>query len=167
MMSDEVRLLGGRNKARWSPIELRSLSQSYFQPLVGQAAWGVALGEGSFVTIEFGEALPCQLPGEKVHGTWHLWVYCCAWRLETQDDVLAYSEDERGRLAEVVKGLEGQVLEGVTVDFPGGDTALRFSGGLVLRLMPIYAENYEHWMLYTPEGCLVFGPGTRWAFEAE
>jgi hypothetical protein len=35
-----------------------------------------------------------------------------------------------------------------------------------LRLMPIHAETYEHWFLYTPEGCLVFGPGTNWAFEA-
>jgi hypothetical protein len=33
-------------------------------------------------------------------------------------------------------------------------------------LMPIHAETYEHWFLHTPEGCLVFGPGTNWAFEA-
>jgi hypothetical protein len=141
--------------------------QGYFQPLVGQAAWGVALGEGSFVTIEFGEVVSPESSAEKAHGTWHLWVYCCAWRLETQDDVLAYSEDDRGRLAEVVKSLEGQVLEGMAIDFPGGDTVLRFSGGLVLRLMPIYAEDYEHWILYMPEGSLVFGPGTRWGFEVE
>jgi hypothetical protein len=72
-------------------------------------------------------------------------VYCCAWRLETPDDVLVYGEDDRSRLETVLPLLEGR---------------------LVLRLMPIHAETYEHWFLYAPEGVLVFGPGTNWEFEA-
>jgi hypothetical protein len=136
--------------------------QSYFQPMIGQTAWGVALGHGSFVTIEFGERQSGKNSEER--GTWHLWVYCCAWRLETQDDVLAYSEENRERLAQVLENLEGQVLLSVSVDCPGGDTVLRFAGGVVLRLMPIEAE-YEHWFLYMPEGVLVFGPGTEWGVE--
>jgi hypothetical protein len=141
--------------------EDRSLT-TYFQPVIGQAAWGVALGHGSFVTIEFG---PPVTDG-KTHGTWHFWVHCCAWRLETPDDVLVYSEDDRSRLEQVLPLLEGAVLEGVEINLPGGDTVLQFGGRLLLRLMPIYAETYEHWFLYTPEGVLVSGPGTNWQFES-
>jgi len=141
--------------------------QIYFQPLIGQVAWNVALGQGSFVTLEFGEALPTASQHETVHGTWHFWVYCCAWRLETPDDVLAYSEDARSCLQQVLPLLEGKALEAVTIDFPSGDTLFRFAGQLAFRLMPIHAETYEHWLLYTPEGVLVFGPGTHWQFEAD
>jgi hypothetical protein len=144
--------------------ETQSLT-TYFQPMIGQAAWGVTLGQGSFVTIEFGPATQPDPPSDKPHGTWHFWIYCCAWRLETPDDVLAYSEDDRSRLEQVLPLLEGAVLEAVDMNLPGGDTVLQFAGRLILRLMPIYAETYEHWFLYTPAGTLVFGPGRNWQFE--
>jgi hypothetical protein len=137
----------------------------YFQSFIGQPAWDVTLGEGSFLTLKFGEALPVDNKSHKSHGTGHLWVYCCAWRIETPDDVLAYSEDDRSRLASIVHVLNGKSLESVEINFPHGDTLLHFSGRLILRLIPIHSENYEHWMLYTPEGVLVFGPGTNWQFE--
>jgi hypothetical protein len=148
-------------------IETQPLT-TYFQPLIGQAAWGVALGQGSFVTMEFGapmESMKSADTPQQPHGTWHFWVYCCAWRLETPDDVLGYSEGERSRLLSVLALLEGAVLEGVQINLPGGDTVLQFAGRLMLRLMPIHAETYEHWFLYTPEGVLVSGPGTHWQFE--
>ena len=145
----------------------------YFQSLIGKPAWGVALGDGSFLTLEFGEALQAetvandsQSEKRKIHGTGHLWVYCCAWRIETPDDVLAYSEDDRSRLTTIVHVLNGKSLESVEINFPHGDTLLHFSGRLILRLIPIHAHHYEHWMLYIPEGVLVFGPGTNWQFEA-
>jgi hypothetical protein len=146
----------------WTLTETQSL-KAHFQPILGRSAWNVALGHGSFVTMEFGE--PLSASSGKVHGTWHFWVYCCAWRLETPDDVLAYSEDSRSRLEQVLPLLEGKKLEDVEINFPNGDTLLRFAGRLVLRLMPIYSEDYEHWMFYTPEGVLVFGSGTNWSFE--
>ena len=66
-----------------------------------------------------------------------------------------------------VKSFEGKALERVEIDFPHGDTKLWFEGSLMLRLIPIHAETYEHWLLYTPTGTLIFGPGTEWQFEAE
>jgi hypothetical protein len=137
----------------------------YFQSFIGKPAWDVELGEGSFLTLEFGESVVPSETDRKLHGTGHLWVYCCAWRIETPDDVLAYSEDERSRLASIVHVLNGKSLESVEINFPHGDTLLHFSGRLILRLIPIHSQTYEHWMLYTPEGVLVFGPGTEWQFE--
>jgi hypothetical protein len=142
--------------------ETQSL-KAYFEPILGRVAWNVALGQGSLVTMEFGE--PLSTDSDTVHGTWHFWVYCCAWRLETPDDVLAYSEDSRSRLEQVLPLLEGKKLEDIEINFPNGDTLLHFAGRLVLRLMPIYSETYEHWFFYTPEGVLVFGSGTNWSFE--
>jgi hypothetical protein len=140
--------------------------QTYFQPAIGEAAWNVALGMGSFLTLEFGAAgLESSAASGTVHGTYHFWVYCCAWRIETLDDVLAYSEDDRSRLEKVVGVLEGEILEQVEIHFPSGDTVLHFSGRLILRLMPIHAERHEHWLFYMPEGTLVFGPGRDWQFE--
>ncbi len=66
----------------------------YFQSFIGKLAWDVELGEGSFLTLEFGESVVQSETNLKLHGTGHLWVYCCAWRIETPDDVLAYSEDD-------------------------------------------------------------------------
>ncbi len=88
--------------------------------MIGQAAWDVAWGHGSFVTIEFGAPVTNSEQPDKRRGTWHFWVYCCAWRLETPDDVLAYSEDDRSRLEKVLPLLEGAVLEGVEMNFAGG-----------------------------------------------
>ncbi len=139
--------------------------KTYFQPMIGQSTWNVELGTGSFLTMEFGLPRSVTSAESKTHGTWHFWAYCCAWRIETWDDVLAYSEDDRSRLEKVVGVLEGKTLNNVEIHFPSGDTVLSFSGRLLLRLMPIHAEDHEHWMLYTPEGTLVLGPGTTWQFE--
>jgi hypothetical protein len=140
--------------------------KAYVQPAIGEVAWNVALGTGSFLTIELGvPSAEGSVVSENRHGIYHFWVYCCAWRIETLDDVLAYSEDDRSRLEKVVGVLEGKRLEQVEIHFPSGDTVLHFSGRLILRLMPIHADRYEHWMFYTPEGTLVFGPGTDWQFE--
>ncbi|KAM3100947.1 hypothetical protein ACKFKF_10775 [Phormidesmis sp. 146-12] len=139
--------------------------QAYVQPLLGQKAWGVLLGHGSFITLEFGKSL--VRPSEKkVHGEWHLWIYCCAWRLEKGDRVLAGSEDPRSKLEQAVQQLEGLVLNSVELLSPAWDTLFKFEDQVVLRLFPLLSEEAEHWMLYMPDGVLSVGPGTDWSFEA-
>src|SRR3954447_11288960 len=77
--------------------------------LIGQTAWGVRLGEGSFITLEFGKSMPPNPEGH-THGEWHLWVCCCAWRLERLDQVIVGSDDGRDDLGKAVLILEGLVL---------------------------------------------------------
>lgn len=135
--------------------------------LLGQKAWGTELGVGSFVTIEFGSERAAAEAGERPHGEWHLWVYCCAWRLETEDEVVAASEDPREKLQTAVQRLNDHVLQAVKVERPALETTFTFEGGLTLRLFPIFSENFEHWMLYDPNGfVLTVGPGTEWSYEA-
>jgi len=135
--------------------------------LLGKQAWGAQLGVGSFITIEFGDSQPPSSMGEPPHGAWHLWVYCCAWRLETQEEVVAASEDPRPKLEVAVQRLNDRTLRAVEVQRPALETTFIFEDGLILRLFPIFSEDFEHWMLYDPTGnVLTVGPGTEWSYEA-
>lgn len=135
-------------------------------PVLDTPAWGVKLGVGSFITIEFGPSRTRE-GAKHAHGEWHLWVYYCAWRLDQENDVLAASEDPRPTMEAAVRRLEGQALRSVEVSAPALETTFRFSDGLVLRLFPIYSQEYEHWMFYTPDGhVLTIGPGTSWTYQS-
>ncbi|MEM8854527.1 MAG: hypothetical protein AAGD34_12570, partial [Pseudomonadota bacterium] len=64
--------------------------EAFVRPMVGQVAWGVAQGYGSFLTFNFGE--PKLMVTERrsvksgrrrsahVRGDGHIWIYCCDWR---------------------------------------------------------------------------------------
>src|SRR2546427_12537216 len=114
---------------------------------IGLPAWGVSLGVGSFVTAEFGAAIPSG--SGRTHGEWHLWVRASGWRLQSTDDVLGASEDDRERLRTSLQVLNGKALREFKVARPAGDARLIFDEDLELRLFPITTEDYEHWMEYT------------------
>ncbi len=135
--------------------------------LLGQKAWGISLGVGSFLTLEFGQILLSSDKHQRIHGEWHLWIYNCAWRLEEGDKVLAASEDERGKIEQAIQHLEGLVLQSVDLLPPVWDTVFTFEHQVILRLFSIHSEGYEHWMLYTPDGnVLSLGPGSHWSIES-
>lgn len=139
--------------------------QKKISSLIGKKAWNVSLGEGSFITIEFGKPCLSAENATKIHGEWHLWIYCCAWRLEQENEVIAASEDPRSKLEEAIKKLEGLRIQSIDLFSPAFDTLLTFEQQTFLRLFPIYSEEYEHWMLFTPdENVLTIGPGTDWSY---
>lgn len=94
--------------------------------MLGKKAWGVSLGEGSFITIEFGNPVPSESEEDKkrIHGEWHLWIYCCSWRLEQGEEILTASEDSQSKLEEAFKKLEGLTLYSVELLPPAWDTIL-------------------------------------------
>jgi hypothetical protein len=148
-----------------SDTDIREI-QAKIAPLLGQKTWGAALGVGSFVTLEFGQSRPAQQQGQRVHGEWHLWVYCSAWRLEQGDNFVAGSEDGRPKLEASVTLLNGLTLQAVDVRPPALEVVFTFDRGIVLRVFPIFSEDFEHWMLYTPDGnVLTAGPGASWTYE--
>jgi hypothetical protein len=140
--------------------------QAKVNQLLGQKAWGVSLGYGSFLTIEFGQPLPSNNEQQKIHGEWHLWLYNCAWRVEEGDKIFAASEDERNNLEVAVHRLENLTLQSVDLIPPAWDVVFAFEHQVVLKLFAIYSQNYNHWFLYTPDGnVLYFGPGTCCSYE--
>ncbi len=88
-------------------------------------------------------------------------------RLEEGNSVLASSEDPRPKLELAVKRMEGLTLDFVEVLPPAWDIVFMFSEQVILRLFSIYSKEYEHWMLYTPDGnVLCVRPGSSWSYES-
>jgi hypothetical protein len=139
------------------------------RPVVGRSAWGVGVGWGSFLTMEFGAPVWRRLGDadeEHAHGEWHLWIQHAVWRLEQDGTVIAASEDDRSTLEAAVARLEGRELRDVQVSPPALDTAFVFDGGCVLRVLPATTTRYEHWLLFAPDGhVLVVGPGTAHTYD--
>lgn len=130
--------------------------------LAGKSAWGVAVGHGTFLTVEFGA--PIETDGKK-HGEWHLWLYMTGWRIDGGAATLGASEDERARMEDAARALEGQLLESIEVTAPAGDLTLRFASA-ILRSFAV-ETGAEQWLLYTPGGRVVqMGPGDEWRESA-
>lgn len=141
--------------------------QAKVEPLLGQKAWGVSLGFGSFLTLEFGQPLPPSKERQKIHGEWHLWLYNCAWRLEEWDKILAASGDERDKIETAIHRLENLTLQSVDLLPPAWDAVFTFEHLVILRLFATYSQDYEHWFLYAPDGnVLAVGPGSFWSYES-
>ena len=141
--------------------------QAMIGPILGQKAWNVSLGHGSFITMEFGVSLLSDEIDRQPRGEWHLWVYCCAWRLEEGNNVLASSEDSRLELELAVKRMAGLALRSIKIFRPAWDSIFTFEEQVVLRLFSIYSKECEHWMLFMPNGNdIIIGSGTKWSCES-
>ncbi|MFI7542212.1 hypothetical protein [Actinoplanes sp. NPDC049599] len=132
----------------------------------GEKVWGTTLGVGSFLTLELGAQRPAREPTGRPHGTFHLWVYCSAWRIETTQQIIASSEDAREKLEPAVKVLDGHTLHNAEVQWPSLSATFHFDGGLVLRTFSIFSAEYDHWLFYLPdEHVLTAGPGSTVTFS--
>lgn len=141
--------------------------KSKVEPILGQKPWNVSLGNGSFLTMNFGREVSFKSKVD-TKGEWYLWVYCCAWRLEKNDRVLAASEDSRSKLEAAIKTLEDLSVQSIELLKPAWDTVFTFDEGIILRLLTIHSEAYEHWMLFMPDNyVLIIGPGTEWTCVQE
>jgi hypothetical protein len=130
--------------------------------------WGVKRGQGSFLTLEFGEPHllirePVQTTSTSprvrrtlarrhvyVAGEWHLWLYCCNWRLLSGARVVGDSSAVR-RVERAARHLDGQRLLGVSLRPRGARTRFIFDLGATLETWP-YDRTSEQWHLYTPDG---------------
>lgn len=136
-------------------------------PLLGMTVWGARLGVGSFITAEFGSAIPPRDEMSQEHGEWHLWITYAAWRLEQGIKTLAACEDSRPKIKAAIKNLNGLALLSVDVVSPALDTLFMFDDSVKLRVFPIYSEEYEHWQLFIPDGnVLTLGPNATWSFSS-
>jgi hypothetical protein len=119
------------------------------------------------VTIGEPRAMPVPIPGVEprsvamrstvVHGEWHLWIYCCEWRLAYGDLQLAHCESDDDTIDKALHVLNGQALTQVEVRSGDGQTRFHFDLGCVLSTKPAPPGSYseepvEQWMLYEPDG---------------
>jgi hypothetical protein len=130
--------------------------------------WGVKRGQGSFLTLEFGEPrlvvrepIRAQSHSLKVRrrlarrhvyvaGEWHLWIYCCDWVVRSGTRVIGDSSSVR-RIERAARFVDGQKLLRVELAPRGARTRFVFDLGAVLETRP-YDRTSEQWFLYQPSG---------------
>jgi hypothetical protein len=122
-----------------------------FSELIGRPPWGVRLGEGSFLTMEFGKPEANQ-SGGLVHGEWHLWLYMCMWRIETKEKVLVGSEDDRTSIRSLLETVPFDATRVANITPPSLDLSLEFNSGVSLVTFSVTTRSDEQWMLFTPDG---------------
>jgi hypothetical protein len=124
-----------------------------FQPLIGKRPWRAKLGLGSFLTFEFGQRVRY---GKFWHGTWHLWIYTCTWRLDGPCGLLIQSESPRALIERVVSRLTGRRLTAVEIGSRARWTRFEFEDKFVLKCMPFDQEEEtrqdpaDYWMFFMP-----------------
>jgi|SRR5215469_14387608 len=124
-----------------------------FQRLIGLAPWGVKLGHGSFLTLEFGKKITQEFRGKShTHGEWHLWLRSCAWRIHREGRVLIASGDDREVIERAISRLEWGALRKAVVDSLALDVRLEFADHLELLAFTNHRYRYEQWELFKPEG---------------
>lgn len=134
--------------------------------MIGHPAWGAKQGYGSFLTIEFGEP---ELKIKEWHserrglqrqayveGQWHIWIYCCEWRVSADSQPIAWSEDARDVIARATAILDGQKLTKISVSTSVGRSQFEFDLGGLLETWPVGDDPAtEQWFIYGPDA--VFG----------
>lgn len=140
-----------------------------FQPLVGQPAYLVRHGYGSFLSLEFGqpqltvyptrprrhradELSPLKRP-VVVHGQWHLRITCCHWQVWQDQHLISHCESNRAAMADTISVLNGQILQSVSLTQGTAKTQFDFDLGAQLITIP-YGEDREagQWLLHSPDG---------------
>ena len=152
--------------------------QEAFAPLIGKMpAWNVAQGHGSFLTMEFGtprleirEPSVSTAKSEKVRklaarrdvqlrGDFHLWIYCCNWRIGLDDRVLAANESSDDAIVQATRALNGQIITSIRVDPNTAVSSFRFDLGGMLETWPYSLDQWAdcpttvaQWHLYSEVG---------------
>ena len=78
-------------------------------------------------------------------GEWSLWCDQILWRIEQGGRVLAGSEDDRPTMEAAISQMNGHTLLSGEICRDTGNTALRFSDGLVLRTFVITSDEDARW----------------------
>jgi hypothetical protein len=142
-----------------------------FAPLIGLPAWSVRKGHGSFLTLEFGpprlevrepimaspdasDRVRARLARRQVipRGEWHLWIYCCHWRVLTGGTQIAWSDASDSEIDAAAGELDGRTLTDVEADPTRGTSKFSFEQGASIETWPYDDGNDEQWMLYMKSG---------------
>ena len=131
---------------------------AFVGPILGLPAWDVKQGHGSFLTFEFGQPkleVRERQSGDGrlsrsafVHGEWHLWIYCCHWRLLQDGSQLGWSEDAEEVIGRAAASLNGQKLLAVNVVPAEGRSTFTFDLGSSLETWPYEDDpTTEQWFI--------------------
>ena len=169
-----MRLAAGVNSERSNarPVD------AFVSPILGLAAWDVKQGHGSFLTFEFGQPKLKVVErrqsrdgrlsrGAFVQGEWHLWIYCCHWRVFQDGSQLAWSEDADEVIGRAAASLSGQKLVAVNVVPAEGRSTFTFDLGGSLETWPYGDDpNTEQWFIYGSTDVFAYRADGRYSQQA-
>ena len=149
-------------------MKIQPIFDRIFRKLYGLPGWNVQRGWGSFITFEFGQPrLEIYEPRSLHHptservrrifarrqvslkGEWHLWIYCCAWRVFDQKGKEIGQWESKRSVDRATRFLQGQKLEAMSIILPGNRSVFSFDLGGRLETKP-YDRKSQQWMLFTP-----------------
>jgi hypothetical protein len=126
--------------------------QYIFCPLIGQMAWSVRRGAGSFLALEFGrshlqvrEPRKSESESQKVkenaaqrrvfiHGQWHLLIMNVEWNISVTNKA-CNCDDEHSKVDDVLRKIDGQILTAVHYDLHEMLPIFEFDLGGIIRLV--------------------------------
>jgi len=137
-----------------------------FDPLIGKRPWQASLGWGSFLTFDFGQRVK---QGQFWHGSWHLWLYMCAWSLNDVHGQIVSADSPSVSIGRAVNRLSAHALTNVEIERRGRCTTFEFGKRFSLRCVPFgqgeevnNIDPAEYWMLFMlRHRVLVACPGSR------
>jgi hypothetical protein len=121
--------------------------------LLGKKPWGIALGLGSMLTMEFGSQDPRQ-SAVNVHGEWHLWLYMCSWRLESDKEIIIACEDEPEKIKKLLTEISWTEVSSVSLSQPSLDLEITFHNQCKIRTFSVNASDdheTQQWIFFTPQ----------------
>ena len=137
---------------------------SVLKNIIGKPCWNVKQGYGSFITFEFGEPkLTCYEFKNRqyhiterhiyVHGEWHLWIYCCDWKIFQNGYENARCESSDKTIDKALSHLDGQKIVGLEIDSANKSCSFTFDlGGLLETTSGDYEPLTNEWLLFEPSG---------------
>ena len=150
-------------------MESDAIFDRIFKMLYGKPCWNVKPGYGSFLTLEFGKPhLQIHEPRKprpdasltvgsllsrrhiRIHGDWHLWIYCCEWSVSLAWRIVGDSSSTL-RIKRAANVLDGQKLISAVIIPRGSRSVFEFDLGGLLETNP-YDRKSEQWMLFEPSG---------------
>ncbi len=142
-----------------------------FAQVISKKVKNSCSGVGSFIFINFGMDLVAKSPIWKevfdVRSEWYFWVDMSFWELEIDGKIMAYDEDYKDKIDDVIKKLIGKKLLNVEILSDEYDMVLTFESGIVLHLIADNTEeDNEQWSLFTPDRMvLTAGPFKKLTYK--
>ncbi len=125
--------------------------------IVGKMAWGVRVGHGATLSIEFGtpRTEPEGMSERYKKGELSLWIYKSSWRIEGLKNAGELGcEDDLMSLVDACHEIDGMTVSSVDTS-PLGDLTIAFEGeSLIVRSFAVVFDGSEHWMLLSANGSL-------------
>lgn len=148
--------------------EINATFVNDLQKLIGLECWGFSGGQGSIISIDFGDKIPRGLPVDNENlsedvrnfdSEFSLFVNC-VWRVESNDAVLFGAWTEHEIVDSESKKLIGQKVESIEIIEPAFDLIVTFSNDLRLKIFCDQTneedinDNYNY---FTPKIIYVVG----------